>query len=625
MPQYPLTVPSRSWYGTANTDENSITPIFNDDTEIANFTHPEYDQYINRWHKYRLTYEGGKPFLEEYLQKFSEREDPWDFKNRKKISHVPAFAKASVNEIKNSIFQRMGDITRTGGSPSYMLAVAGKDKGVDREDRTMNNFIGAQVLPELLSMGKVGVFVDMPSDVGRTQIEQMGKNPYLYIYKAEDIRDWVYDTKSSPREFLTLLVRDWIEVKDETTGLPTGIVDQYKLFQKTSEGVQVTIFDKNSKQIGESVLLKINRIPMVIFELSESLLTDASDYQISLLNLASADMNYSFKSNFPFYTEQFDPRRISNHIRQNYGGYKETGDLNQDGTIGTHEPGTAAAAAISKPQEIVTGATKGRRYPLGTERPAYIHPSSEPLAISMDKQEQLKRDIKLLVNLSVSNLVPARQASAESKALDEQSLEAGLSYIGIELEYGESRIAVFWAMYENTKKIATVKYPTNYSLKSDEDRLKESKELSELRADVASTTYQKEVSKIIANTLLSDRVDVKTIQKVYEEIDKSKIPVTDAETIAKDIEQGLLSVQTASEAKGYPEGEVEKAKEEHAERAARIVRAQTKAAELKNPAARGVDDLSTLDEPEGRQEKDASQKNKDGDIDIKDKTRGKAK
>src|SRR5690606_20232795 len=115
--------------------------------------------------------------------------------------------------------------------------------------------------------------------------------------------------------------------------------------------------------------------------------------------------------------------------------------------------------------DIKVGVSVGRAYALGTERPGFIHPSSEPLKASMELQRKLERDTRELVNLAVAQL---GQQSAESKQMDPAGLEAGLSFIGLVLENGERKIASHWASYENSKP-ATIKYPDRYSLKTDAD------------------------------------------------------------------------------------------------------------------------------------------------------------
>jgi hypothetical protein len=54
----------------------------------------------------------------------------------------------------------------------------------------------------------------------------------------------------------------------------------------------------------------------VVFNISDSLLADAADYQIALLNLNSADLGFALKANYPVYTEQVDWRSESPHLKQ---------------------------------------------------------------------------------------------------------------------------------------------------------------------------------------------------------------------------------------------------------------------------------------------------------------------
>ena len=54
-----------------------------------------------------------------------------DYQIRKSLTPVPGFAKAALNDIKNSVFHRMGDIIRRGGSEVYKNAVSGFRGGVD--------------------------------------------------------------------------------------------------------------------------------------------------------------------------------------------------------------------------------------------------------------------------------------------------------------------------------------------------------------------------------------------------------------------------------------------------------------------------------------------------------------
>src|SRR5690606_37962664 len=139
---------------------------------------------------------------------------------------------------------------------------------------------------------------------------------------------------------------------------------------------------------------------------------------------------------------------------------------------------------------------------------------------SMAKQDALKNDIRTLINLSLSNIKP-KMASDESKSLDERGLEAGLSNIGLVLEHCQRKIDHYWSLYEGST-VATVKYREKWSLRTDEDRLQDAKSLRELRDTIPSSSFQRNVSKEIAQLLLSDKVSNEQYDKILKEIDDAK-------------------------------------------------------------------------------------------------------
>lgn len=575
---------------------------------IADLTHPVYEQSLKDWALWRDVYQGGTDFINKYLRQFSTREDAGDYAKRKEISYNPAFAKSAVNEIKNAIFQRLVDISRHGGSEAYQRAIRGQDRGVDLLGSTMNAFLGRKALPELLTMARVGVFVDMPQLSGITVADNLGKRPYLYIYKAEDIRTWRFDEYSSQNEFSNLLLRDYILQYDEDYGLPIGESVRFRHMWVEGEKVHCEFFGEDgTSEVAEPVVLDIDRIPFVVLELSDSLLSEVSRYQVALLNMASSDLNYILQSNFPFYTEQFEPRATSEHVRPVGSG---------------DQVATAEQAGTGKSQEVKVGVSRGRRYPKGLERPGFIAPPAEPLKASMEKQEQMKAEIRQLVHLSVANLQP-RDASAESKGMDNQGLESGLSYIGLELEYAERKIADYWAMYERSVP-ATVSYPEKYSLRSEADRRDEAKELTELLARLPSETARKEVCKRIIEVMLGNKVSNEQLDKIRREIDTAHGLTTEVDILAKHVEIGILDLELAAKLCGYPEGTVEKAKKDHTDRLSRIAEHQAEKGGAPNPGARGVGDQADNPAAGGKPEKAASRDTTQDDK-VTDKVRGEGK
>jgi hypothetical protein len=372
--------------------------------------------------------------------------------------------------------------------------------------------------------------------------------------------------------------------------------------------VQVKVYRRDASSgeysdIEEYLLEGFDRIPFVIAEISQSLMTDIADHQIALLNLASSDLGYSLNANFPLYIEQEDPAANFAHNLQS--------DLASDGT--------SSDASVAKDRTAGSGTIDGRSYPRGLEAPSFINPSAEPLVASMKKQEQITIEIRQLVNLSISSLVPMR-ASAESKEQDDKGLESGLAKIGLELEYLERQIAIIWAMYENSSP-ASVKYPTQYSLKDDKARRDEANEILDTLGKVPSITFQKQMAKKAVDLLTSSSAPAEKVQEMFKEIEKADVIVIDSEIISTDIENGLVDTETASLARLYPPGSSEKAQEEKIVRLALISQAQSKD-DTPMSAARGVKEADVTGD-DAKLEKKASQ---DSDLtgSDKNKTRGDA-
>ena len=572
---------------------------------IRNMTHPEYLLMLSDWRKFRLTMTGGRTFIEAYLKQFSSREDSVDFAIRKEITYCPAFAKAALNDIKNSIFQRAGEVTRIGGSKTYQNAVAGLEGGVDRAGSNMNAFIGTKILPELLALGRVGVYVDMPETIpGGTLLDTTDKWPYTYIYRAEEILNWA---RNKTGQVTAVLLKDTNYDFMEEFALPGEKTSRYRLLVKTDLGITVRFFDTEGNELfQDATVLDIPEIPMEILELPTSLLQDVADYQIAMLNLASSDMNYACRANFPFYIEQYDPRYYNPLIRQ------QGEDISSE-TEGGNNAG----------KDIESGVASGRMYPSGMNAPDFIHPSSEPLKASMEKQAQLKREIREIIGLNLANLAQT-MASADSKAKDNEGLEAGLSFIGLILQFGENRIAQFWQNYENTDKVATVVYPKRYSLKTDKELREEANDLKDMAESVPSTTYKKEVCKAVVTMTLGDKVSRENLDKMHKEIDESPVIITDPKTLSQDILDGLVSPETASLVRGYPPEEAEKAAKAHAEKLARIAEAQAPGVgAVAGAAARGLPQADP-NPNSGVDEKNAAKTKNDPAI-IEDNTRGEGK
>ncbi len=614
---------------------NNIVPFANSNSQpssrkVIDYRHPDYNSMRNSWVIFRDAWKGGQDFTDKYMQVFSKREDPMDLAARKKYSYCPAISKGAVITIKNAISQRMGEVSRKGGSVSYQTAQNGDKWGVDKLGSSMNTFVAKEVMPEMLAMGKVGVYIDRPQLQDHfTQMDTLDKRPYIYIFKCEDILAWVHDDSHEPNQFKTLLLREHFLITDPINDLPIQWVNRFRYLRaiKDENGstthIEVKFFDARGKQIDlngvESPNVKyeldMQVIPFVLFELSESLLTDVAAYQIALLNMASSDVSYSLKSNFPFYTEQYDPRSEPGPYKT---GIVPENKLNKDSAIVNQIRKSIKDDAAK--EEVQVGVSSGRRYPVGTQAPSFIAPPTEPLMASIQKQNQLKEEIQQILNLWLSN-VTAGSVDLENQD-KRQGLESGLNNIGMELEHGERRLAHIWDMYEGTDDIPNISYPKTYSIKTDSERIQEAKDLADRRSDIPSVAFQKEISKQEVAILFSGKIDAATIQKMQDEIDQAKTMTCDVDQISTDLQNGLVGEELASLARGYPKGEVINAREDHANRIARVQKAQQANGMLKNPGSRGIIDQQ-VDPKDAKKEKTASKIDASGTID-QTATRGEA-
>jgi hypothetical protein len=557
---------------------------------LITLQHPLYTSESGNWEKYRLTYAGGREFIRAYLKQYSAREENADFIERREVTYCPNFAGQAINEIKNALFSRMPDVKRVNKSTTYKQALLGNLGGIDYFGGSIDNFVGVELLPELLPMGRVGVYVDMPEQVPPTLRGSNKIHPYYYVYPIEDILTWTSGEPNSGFEYLKLLLRDNYYTKDPDYGLTNGSETRYRLLEQKDGYVQLTFLEENETVISTH-RLEIPKIPFVSFELQYSLLKDVCDYQVALLNLESTDINFARKANFPVYTEQ------SNYITA-MTNLKPAGTESYDSDGNPVEMQDAAAST----QKIALGAGDGRRYYKGLDRPGFIFPSPEPLKVSMEKENQIKRDIRLLVHLATAGL-GNKSVSAESKQFDKQSLESGLGYIALILEEGERKLTSYWNNYEGVKDDPVIAYPRHFNLRTDVERREEANELSELSHSIPSQTFQREMMKRVVNILIGGQVRAEMLDTINKEIDSAQSLTSDPATIINDLEAGLVTSELASIIRGYPEGEAEKAQEEKAERVSLISQSQGGL----GGDARGVPDLQT-DEEDSSAEKNGKPK-----------------
>jgi hypothetical protein len=345
--------------------------------------------------------------------------------------------------------------------------------------------------------------------------------------------------------------------------LVNGREFQYRYFQRVQVlgKVQYRVYrmlGSGNEEVIKQGFLDMPRIPFVIGELTQSLMSEVADYQIALLNMESSDVYAAIKNNFSFYVEQYDPQ-----AENAYAKIK-----NADGVDALETDET------QQQRSQIHGVAMGRKYPKGLERPSFINPSPEPLSISMEKEDRIRNDIYRLVNLNIS-MMESKHASEASRKMDYRGLETNLSYIALELQYIDSEIAVVWSLYQNTAS-AVVKYPNNYELRGTRERREEATSLLKSLGEVTSQPLRKQIVIKAAHLLFNGDLTDSEIRVLIEQLKAEKVILTSDESQTL-IEAGVMSRKFFGTQLGLPDNVVKEAMDEHAERAANLVRAQNDA------------------------------------------------
>lgn len=553
--------------------------------------HPFYLRCFDDWILWRLAYLSGRTFIETYTRMYSIRENPLNFAERKEFTYCPAYAKTLIEDIRAMIISQFSSIRREPGTSSFDKMLTGQDGGVDLWGSSMDYFMADKVLTELLVMGRVGVFVDMPTiEEAGTIYGQSQYRPYLYTVPVENIRNWKHIYTPKGYKLQKLVINVGVEQYNDTA-FPTSVEVVEKTFEVTPKGV--TCHTYCGEELRNKVTANLDEIPFVIFSLSQSLMTDIARYQVALLNMASSDVHAIIKNNFPIYTEQYDANsELAGLLRP----ANQQKDFDEEGSAGT-----AARAEVAS-NEVALGATDGRRYPKGLERPQFISPSSEPLKISHAKQDQLKREMKELVRLTVTNLRPTDSVNS---ALETKrgTFSDGILTITKILQNGEQQIANLWSKFEHATP-TIVNYPSKFQELDDLQRQETAKNLFEKMESLPSLTYQKEIAKQAAQVLLQGTINSEKMDSILDEIEQAKGFCADSKVLVEIVKEGICSHELAAEIRCFPPEDLKKAQAEHLDRVVAIAEAQGQNDPAnKAPAARGVNDLDA-DPNSGKKEKD---------------------
>ncbi len=579
---------------------------------VSAISHPSFRIDLSRWFEYRLTFEGGDDYVDEYLIQQSDESNA-EFRERKKFTPIPAVAKEAIQDLQRAITQRLDDVTRVGGTPQYQAAVTGEGGGIDRDGQSMNIFIGHDVLIELLVMGRVGIYVDNFSDPGATMADG-GSAPYAYVYRVEDILNWDTMRPEKDGRFKMVLLRDHEVFHNQAFGVsfPNKITERLRLVWIGDDGfVRYRFMDNNLKilaldRISEqfaieddgTVLTPLREIPFIMPELSGgSLLRDVASYQRALLNVASNEAMMAMNVNSHFLSIQTDVRTDNLHWKKPGGDNAEPGS--QRGRLAQEKFGARVNWVRARYRDTESSA------------PEWVSPPVEGLKASHDYRARMADEVRRMINVAVQNQTGVRSESREQRELSAEGLEAGLHFIAMKLQHADQQVAKYYSMYQRTENVAVVTYPKRFRLKKQQERIKDAQELKKLIDGIPGQINKKEGYKRIVAELFTGSVDSVTMTRMLRAIDQHEY-IGDPERILELIENAIITRARAAQAFDLPEEEIEEAMKEKIEMAREIMKAQTPPEQqMERPAARGVPEADA--NPQSGEDERSEDEQKRGD------------
>ena len=191
---------------------------------------------------------------------------------------------------------------------------------------------------------------------------------------------------------------------------------------------------------------------------------------------------------------------------------------------------------------------------VSTNRPDFIHPSSEPLKASIQLQEKLEDDIRRLINLAVNKLDREGRLNPKPWTTKAWKLDSHISASMLESTETSDRGVLGQLCDEQAPRTPGGDHqvlPDRYSLKTDADRIEETTKLSKLLYSVPGHEAKREIAKLMVLVLLGGKVSVEVIDSIRDEIDTCDYLTSDPNVIIQAVEAGLCSEQTGSFALGF--------------------------------------------------------------------------
>lgn len=545
--------------------------------KLVQARHPEWVERAEDWVRWRLCYEGGKDYIKANLHKYSRRETDRDFEQRERLTYNPADATQGVDVFRNSLMSKLHEVQRKGDA-RYLESM---NNDVDLKGNSMGLFMGLDVAPLLMAVGRRFVCVDSPAyDYNATADEAKGQ-PYCWAINPEDIVTWNVDDETD--ELVAALISESYEIVDPDLGVVTKCGHRWRFMRLLASGttwtspasrkykipatvlttptdraqVLLRLLDDNNQDMQVPKLIDIPRLPLILGLLRQALLRDVERVQRASLQLCSTDMSFLYRSNFPQQVRQVDTTKRSLRAASSK---RPTGINNETELINK----TVEDEEFRERSEV--GPNRALVFGKDMIAPGYIAPPTDNCKLSMAKQEKMSEQIKIMLDQGMVSIgLKQVQQSGESKRMDRLGVDTGLAVVGKVMEGMEKEIAEVWHLFLKSGTDQAIAYPKDYAIKSADERQAETQRLQDIKLSVRSETFQKSVEKQQVYTMMQGtdtQADIDTAVKEVQSAPWIDFNVARAAVVQADVAAGMCSKGFGSELRGYPKGEADEAQAE---------------------------------------------------------------
>lgn len=486
-----------------------------DAAQIAQRTHPDYDENINKWELYRDASKGGEDFINDTYLHSHRLEDTEDFNERLDRGYYLNFCDTIPTIYNNYIFKE--EINRP---PTEQLELF--KKNVDGRNSNINAFI-ERVGYYASVYGVVHVLVDMPESnkksPSKADDKEANRVPYCSIILPTSLKDWSVDEKGR----FNWVIIEFIYYDDSDPTLEREEHTYYKIITREKWWVEdedgnTVSFKDGTASSGTN---ELGIIPIVTMyhkdtgndKIGESLIKDIVYINKTIMNWCSC------------IDEQIERQTFSQLVIPDDAAMDEDEERGDDPLF---RFGTSSAFTFN---------------PESRHAPMFISPNTENISVVWALVSDHIKEIYRLGGLQggTSDLYTSR--SGRQSQMSFSGVNSSLSKKSSHYEKFEndvSKIALLM-LGGSINEYSDVKYPTSFDIAALADELES---LIKILERNFSATLNKTIEKGIARKTVSF-ADVATRKAIEDEIENS-------DGIVEPIKASVAGVQPEKNGDGNP-------------------------------------------------------------------------